>query len=81
MSTLTGFAQLAYLPAASQERAKWVCYNKPNPPLIILQIIEQVAQINKELYEQELGTTSFLWTLPIEGDRKEILVFEMYVTV
>jgi len=40
--------------------------------------VKEVSSINEEIYKQEPETPSFLWTIPVDGDRKTILVFELY---
>jgi len=40
--------------------------------------VKEVSPINEEIYKNEPKTPSFLWTIPVDGDRKTILVFELY---
>ena len=40
--------------------------------------MKEVSPINEEIYKNEPETPSFLWTIPVDGDRKTILVFELY---
>jgi hypothetical protein len=76
MSTLPGHAQLAYLPAASEERAKWV--SNILPCANSLQILDRISPIDEQIYVNEPGTSTFLWALPVEGEKKMIFVFELY---